>query len=65
MSFWLQHAPVLSVVLPMLTAVVLLLIGDPGGMAGRHQPVRPAVPAALVRKPVDGTRSAVSAGRCA
>ena len=35
MSFWLQHAPVLSVVLPMLTAVVLLLIGDPGGMAGQ------------------------------
>ncbi len=35
MSFWLQHAPVLSVVLPMLTAVVLRLIGDPGGMAGQ------------------------------
>ncbi len=34
-SFWLQHAPVLSVVLPMLTAVVLLLIGDQGGMAGQ------------------------------
>ena len=32
---WLQHAPVLSVVLPMLTAVVLLLIGDAGGMAGQ------------------------------
>jgi multicomponent K+:H+ antiporter subunit D len=35
MAFWLQHAPVLSVVLPMLTAVVLLLIGDAGGMAGQ------------------------------
>ncbi|WP_310563971.1 monovalent cation/H+ antiporter subunit D [Hydrogenophaga sp.] len=34
-SLWLQHAPVLSVVLPMLTAVVLLLIGDQGGMAGQ------------------------------
>lgn len=34
-DFWLQHAPVLSVVLPMLTAVVLLLIGDSGGMAGQ------------------------------
>lgn len=33
-SFWLQHAPVLSVVLPLLTAVVLLLVGDAGGMAG-------------------------------
>jgi multicomponent K+:H+ antiporter subunit D len=34
-DFWLQHAPVLSVVLPMLTAVVLLLIGDQGGMTGQ------------------------------
>ncbi|MFM6986980.1 MAG: monovalent cation/H+ antiporter subunit D [Hydrogenophaga sp.] len=37
---WLQHAPVLSVVLPLLTAVLLLLIGDPGGMAsqgGAHE----------------------------
>lgn len=34
-AFWLQHAPVLSVVLPLLTAVVLLLIGDAGGMAGQ------------------------------
>ena len=34
-GFWLQHAPVLSVVLPMLTAAVLLLIGDAGGMAGQ------------------------------
>jgi multicomponent K+:H+ antiporter subunit D len=33
-SFWLLHAPVLSVVLPLMTAVVLLLIGDAGGMAG-------------------------------
>ena len=35
LSFWLQHAPVLAVVLPMLTAVVLLLIGDAGGMTGQ------------------------------
>ena len=35
MFFWLQHAPVLSVVLPLLTAVLLLLIGDAGGMAGQ------------------------------
>lgn len=34
-DFWLQHAPVLSVVLPMLTAVVLLLIGDAGGMTAQ------------------------------
>jgi len=34
-DLWLQHAPVLSVVLPLLTAVVLLLIGDQGGMAGQ------------------------------
>lgn len=34
-DFWLQHAPVLSVVLPLLTAVVLLLIGDAGGMAAQ------------------------------
>ncbi len=27
-SFWLQHAPVLSVLLPVFTAVVLLLLGD-------------------------------------
>jgi len=35
MDFWAQHAPVLSVVLPMLGAVLLLLIGDAGGMAGQ------------------------------
>jgi multicomponent K+:H+ antiporter subunit D len=35
MTFWLQHAPVLSVVLPMFTAALLLLIGDAGGMAGQ------------------------------
>jgi multicomponent K+:H+ antiporter subunit D len=34
-SFWLQHAPVLSVLLPLFTAVALLLIGDSGGMAGQ------------------------------
>ena len=31
LAFWWQHGPVLSVVLPSLTAVVLLLIGDQGG----------------------------------
>ena len=35
LAFWWQHGPVLSVVLPSLTAVVLLLIGDQGGMAGQ------------------------------
>ena len=34
-AFWLQHAPVLSVLLPLFTAVALLLIGDSGGMAGQ------------------------------
>jgi len=34
-AFWLLHAPVLSVLLPLFTAVVLLLIGDGGGMAGQ------------------------------
>ena len=34
-AIWWQHAPVLSVVLPSLTAVVLLLIGDQGGMAAQ------------------------------
>ncbi len=34
-TFWLQHAPVLFVVLPLFTAVLLLLIGDPGGMAAQ------------------------------
>lgn len=40
MGFWWTHAPVLSVVLPSLTAVVILLLGDQGGMAaqgGSHQ----------------------------
>lgn len=35
LDIWWQHAPVLSVVLPSLTAVVLLLIGDDGGMAAQ------------------------------
>ena len=35
MDMWWQHAPVLSVVLPSLTAVALLLIGDQGGMAAQ------------------------------
>lgn len=34
-DFWWQHAPVLSVVLPSITAVILLLIGDEGGMSGQ------------------------------
>ncbi|MFP5466406.1 MAG: monovalent cation/H+ antiporter subunit D [Gammaproteobacteria bacterium] len=34
-NFWMQHAPVLSVVVPMLGAVMLLLIGDAGGMAAQ------------------------------
>jgi len=35
-DFWLLHAPVLSVLLPLFTAVVLLLLGDRGG-AGSEQ----------------------------
>ena len=34
-GFWLQHAPVLSVLLPSFTAVVLLLLGDSSGSAGQ------------------------------
>jgi multicomponent K+:H+ antiporter subunit D len=34
LSFWLQHAPVLSVLLPSFTAMGLLLLGDFGGMSG-------------------------------
>lgn len=40
LDLWWQHAPVLSVVLPSLTAVVLLLLGDEGGLAaqgGSHE----------------------------
>jgi multicomponent K+:H+ antiporter subunit D len=33
-AFWLQHAPVLSVLLPVFTAVALLLLGDPAGTGG-------------------------------
>jgi len=33
-AFWALHAPLLSVLLPSLTAVVLLLWGDQGGLAG-------------------------------
>mgnify|MGYP006206099679 CR=1 FL=1 len=39
-AIWWQHAPVLSVVLPSLTAVLILLLGDQGGMAaqgGSHE----------------------------
>jgi multicomponent K+:H+ antiporter subunit D len=32
-AFWLQHAPVLSVLLPAFTAMALLLLGDFGGMS--------------------------------
>ncbi len=31
LAFWLQHAPVLSVLLPTFTAIVLLLLGEPAG----------------------------------
>ena len=31
-DFWWQHAPVLSVLLPFFTAVLLLAIGDAGGI---------------------------------
>ena len=34
-GFWLQHAPVLSVLLPSFTAVVLLLLGESSGSAGQ------------------------------
>ena len=34
LDFWLQHAPVLSVLLPSFTAMALLLLGDFGGMSG-------------------------------
>ncbi|MDM7943926.1 MAG: monovalent cation/H+ antiporter subunit D [Hydrogenophaga sp.] len=42
-AFWLQHAPVLSVLLPTFTAVALLLIGDPSGVSaqgGGHDDTR-------------------------
>ncbi len=42
-DFWLQHAPVLSVLLPVFTAVLLLLIGDPSGVSaqgGGHDDAR-------------------------
>jgi multicomponent K+:H+ antiporter subunit D len=35
-AFWLQHAPVLSVLLPVFTAVMLLLLGDASGTGGSH-----------------------------
>jgi len=31
LAFWLQHAPVLSVMLPTFTAIALLLLGEPAG----------------------------------
>jgi multicomponent K+:H+ antiporter subunit D len=34
LNFWLQHAPVLSVLLPSFTGMALLLLGDLGGMSG-------------------------------
>ncbi|PZO17569.1 MAG: monovalent cation/H+ antiporter subunit D [Burkholderiales bacterium] len=42
-AFWLQHAPVLSVLLPAFTAVLLLLIGDTDGLSaqgGAHDDAR-------------------------
>jgi multicomponent K+:H+ antiporter subunit D len=35
LAFWLQHAPVLSVLLPSFTAMVLLLLGDNDGMSAQ------------------------------
>ena len=35
LSFWLQHAPVLSVLLPSFTAMGLLLLGDAGSLSGQ------------------------------
>ncbi len=35
-ALWLQHAPVLSVLLPVFTAVLLLLLGDASGTGGSH-----------------------------
>ena len=37
-AFWLQHAPVLSVLLPVFTAVGLLLIGDSASSGGTPRP---------------------------
>ncbi|MEX1167286.1 MAG: monovalent cation/H+ antiporter subunit D, partial [Hydrogenophaga sp.] len=34
LSFWLQHAPVLSVMVPAFTAMALLMLGDMGGLQG-------------------------------
>ena len=34
-TVWLQHAPVLTVLLPSFTAMALLLLGDPSGLAGQ------------------------------
>ena len=34
LNFWLQHAPVLSVLLPSFTGMALLLLADFGGMSG-------------------------------
>lgn len=42
-AFWLQHAPVLSVLLPTFTAILMLLLGDPGGVSaqgGAHDDTR-------------------------
>jgi multicomponent K+:H+ antiporter subunit D len=36
MSFWQQHLPVLPVLLPAATAIVLLLLGDQGGSSHGH-----------------------------
>ena len=35
MAMWWQHMPVLSVLLPSFTAVVILLLGDRGGMSAQ------------------------------
>ena len=62
-AFWLQHAPVLSVLLPAFTAMILLLLGESPGPAGqgaaRTDPrlrVRRALAlgSAMLGLPVDG-----------
>jgi len=43
MDFWAMHAPILSVVLPSFTAIVLLLLGDQGAAGPASQRLRRAV----------------------
>jgi multicomponent K+:H+ antiporter subunit D len=57
LAFWVQHAPVLSVLLPVFTAALLLLLGDAGGMAGQGGGHDDAPPA-LAPAPVAGVGAA-------